>query len=137
MAATLGLHLIFDMQPGSTEFRKDFTVRAILNAPPQPVSASTNSGKAQASVILRMSISTSSMVLMPKSGIPRELAATPPPDKYRALNPQAAAILADNALMAPTTCKGRSAATAARNRAPGEALGAAVIRAPPPESAPR
>ena len=72
----------------------DFTVRAMLNAPPQPVSASTSSGSGQASVMRRMSISTSSMVLMPRSGTPRELAATPPPDRYRALNPQAAAILA-------------------------------------------
>src|SRR5271154_1050654 len=115
---------------------KDFTVREILNAPPHPVSASTSSGSGQASVILRMSVSTSSMVLIPKSGTPRELAATPPPDKYRALNPQAAAILAVNALIAPTTCKGRSAATAARNRAPGDPLIKDVIRAPPPESAP-
>ena len=34
-----------------------------------------------ASVIRRMSMSTSSMVLMPRSGRPSELAATPPPDR--------------------------------------------------------
>ncbi len=44
----------------------DFTVRAMLNAPPHPVSASTSSGSGQASVMRRMSISTSSMVLMPE-----------------------------------------------------------------------
>ena len=59
----------------------DFTVRAILNAPPQPVSASTNSGNAQASVMRRMSMSTSSKVLIPRSGTPREFAATPPPER--------------------------------------------------------
>ena len=50
-------------------------MRAMLNAPPQPVSASTRSGKVLASVIRRMSMSTSSMVEIPRSGIPREFAA--------------------------------------------------------------
>jgi hypothetical protein len=57
------------------------TVRAMLNAPPHPVSASTSKGSVLASVIRRMSISTSSIVLMPRSGRPREFAATPPPDR--------------------------------------------------------
>ena len=69
-------------------------MRAMLNAPPQPVSASTSSGNGQASVMRRMSMSTSSMVLMPRSGTPSELAATPPPDRYMALKPQAAAMRA-------------------------------------------
>ena len=62
-------------------------VRAILNAPPQPTSMSTSKGVSTLSVIRRASISTSSIVVMPKSGIPHEQAATPPPDRYTALNP--------------------------------------------------
>ncbi len=58
------------------------TVRAILNAlGPKPVSMSTSSGRLQTSVIRRTSINTSSSVLMPRSGIPSEPAATPPPDR--------------------------------------------------------
>ncbi len=72
----------------------DRMVRAILNAPPQPVSISTSSGRLVASVIRRTSVSTSSMVLIPRSGSPSELAATPPPDKYSPLNPVASAIRA-------------------------------------------
>jgi hypothetical protein len=60
------------------------------------------------------------MVLIPRSGTPKEFAATPPPDKYNALNPLAAASRALKAVMAPTTCKGRSSISAARSRAPGE-----------------
>ena len=81
-------------RPAAPNLMKDFTVRAMLKAPPQPVSASTSSGRAQASVMRRTSISTSSMVLMPRSGTPKELAATPPPERYSALKPQAAAIRA-------------------------------------------
>ena len=55
-------------------------VREMLNAPPQPVSISTSSGRSVTSVMRRTSISTSSMVVMPRSGMPQELAATPPPD---------------------------------------------------------
>jgi len=62
-------------------------VRAILNAPPQPTSMSTSKGVSTLSVIRRASISTSSIVVIPKSGIPHEQAATPPPDRYTALNP--------------------------------------------------
>ena len=57
------------------------TVRAMLNAPPQPVSMSTSSGSDVAAVMRRASISTSSMVLMPRSGMPSELAAKPPPER--------------------------------------------------------
>ena len=46
----------------------DFTVRAMLKAPPQPVSTSTSSGRPHTSVMRRMSVSTSSSVLMPRSG---------------------------------------------------------------------
>ena len=60
-------------------------VRAMLKAPPQPVSMSTSSGICVASTIRRASVSTSSIVLMPRSGMPSELAATPPPDRYSAL----------------------------------------------------
>src|SRR5208283_3414868 len=110
-------------KPAAPNLMKDLTVRAMLNAPPQPVSASTRSGRAHASLMRRISTSTSSRVLMPRSGTPSELAATPPPDRYSALNPEASASRAAYALMAPTTCSGRSAATAARNRAPGELMG--------------
>ncbi|CAJ6558746.1 Uncharacterised protein [Burkholderia pseudomallei] len=56
-------------------------VRAMLNAPPQPVSMSTSSGRFVAFVIRFASTSTSSIVLMPRSGMPSEFAATPPPDR--------------------------------------------------------
>ena len=60
----------------------DFTVRATLNAEePKPVSTSTSSGRSQTSVIRRTSVSTSSRPLIPRSGRPREPAATPPPDR--------------------------------------------------------
>ena len=38
-------------KPAAPNLMKDFTVRAILKAPPHPVSASTNSGSEQASVM--------------------------------------------------------------------------------------
>src|SRR5450432_1586258 len=105
-------------RPAAPALMKDFTVRAMLSAPPQPVSASTSSGNAEASVMRRTSMSTSSIAVMPRSGTPSELAATPPPDKYKALNPVASAMRAAYAVMAPTICKGRSACSAARNFAP-------------------
>ena len=60
---------------------KDLTVLDILNAPPQPVSTSTKSGREDALVILSTSINTSCKVVIPKSGTPKLDAATPPPDK--------------------------------------------------------
>ena len=60
----------------------DFTVRAMLKAlDPNPVSASTRRGREQTSVMRRTSVSTSSRLLMPRSGRPREPAATPPPER--------------------------------------------------------
>ena len=60
----------------------DLTVRAMLNAEaPKPVSTSTSSGSAQTSVMRRTSVSTSSRLLMPRSGRPSEPAATPPPER--------------------------------------------------------
>ncbi|MNJ54464.1 hypothetical protein D3C77_499030 [compost metagenome] len=60
----------------------DLTVRATLNAEePKPVSTSTSSGRSQTSVIRRTSVSTSSSPVMPRSGRPREPAATPPPER--------------------------------------------------------
>jgi len=53
----------------------------MLNAPPNPVSTSTSNGREQTSVIRLTSVSTSSSEEIPKSGIPKEPAATPPPDK--------------------------------------------------------
>jgi len=53
----------------------------MLKAPPNPVSISTRRGSDEESVILLISINTSSKVEIPKSGTPREPAATPPPDK--------------------------------------------------------
>src|SRR5436309_10371218 len=78
-------------------------VRSMLNALPQPVSMSTSSGSVVTSVIRRTSIKTSSRVLIARSGMPSELAATPPPDRYSALKPVASAIRAVYALMAPIT----------------------------------
>ena len=65
----------------------DLIVRDIFNAPPNPVSMSTSKGVSVTSVILLMSINTSSKVDIPKSGIPKEPAATPPPERYKALYP--------------------------------------------------
>ena len=48
---------------------------------PNPVSASTNSGVSHTLVIRRTSVNTSSNVVIPKSGTPKDPAATPPPDK--------------------------------------------------------
>jgi hypothetical protein len=60
----------------------DFTVRATLKAlEPKPVSTSTSSGRSQTSVMRRMSVRTSSRLEMPRSGNPREPAATPPPER--------------------------------------------------------
>ena len=57
-------------------------VRATLKAlAPKPVSTSTSSGRSQTSVMRRMSISTSSRLEMPRSGMPSEPAATPPPER--------------------------------------------------------
>ncbi len=53
----------------------------MLKALPQPVSMSTSSGRVVTSVMRRTSVSTSSIVLMPRSGMPSEFAATPPPDR--------------------------------------------------------
>jgi hypothetical protein len=58
------------------------TVRAMLKAlGPKPVSMSTSSGRSHTSVMRRTSISTSSSVFRPRSGMPSEPAATPPPDR--------------------------------------------------------
>jgi hypothetical protein len=57
-------------------------VRAMLKAlGPKPVSMSTISGTSHTSVMRRTSVSTSSSVLMPRSGRPSEPAATPPPER--------------------------------------------------------
>src|SRR5690606_754129 len=113
-------------------------VRAMLKAPPQPVSMSTSNGSPVASTMRRASISTSSMVLMPRSGMPSELAATPPPERYSARKPTRRAIRPAYAVIAPTTCKGCSSRTAARNRVPADAV--SLMDAPParmPQSAAR
>ena len=61
---------------------RSLTVRPILKAVgPKPVSASTNKGVSQTLVMRRTSTKTSSRVVIPRSGRPREPAATPPPDK--------------------------------------------------------
>jgi hypothetical protein len=60
----------------------DFVVRATLKAlAPKPVSTSTSSGRSQTSVMRRMSVRTSSRFEMPRSGMPSEPAATPPPER--------------------------------------------------------
>ncbi|MOA57816.1 hypothetical protein D3C78_1820650 [compost metagenome] len=55
---------------------------------------------------------------MPRSGMPSEPAATPPPDRYKARKPARRASSAWLALMAPTICNGFSAARAWRKRVP-------------------
>ncbi len=60
----------------------DLIVRWMLKADgPKPVSISTRSGRSQTAVILRTSTSTSSKVVIPKSGTPKDPAATPPPER--------------------------------------------------------
>lgn len=49
-----------------------------------------------------MSVSTSSNVVIPRSGTPNEPAATPPPERYIALKPACRASNAWLALTAPT-----------------------------------
>ncbi|CSC07679.1 Uncharacterised protein [Vibrio cholerae] len=56
-------------------------VRAMLNAPPKPVSISTSKGKSQALVMRSTSTNTSLSVVMPKSGKPYEALAMPPPER--------------------------------------------------------
>ena len=51
-------------------FSNSLMVRAMLNAPPQPVSISTNKGTCVAEVMRPASISTSFIEVMPKSGKP-------------------------------------------------------------------
>ena len=46
---------------------------------------STSNGREEALEILLTSIRTSSIVVIPKSGIPYDAAATPPPERYKAL----------------------------------------------------
>ena len=58
-----------------------FIVLEILKAPPQPVSISTSKGSDVELDILLTSIRTSSMDVIPRSGIPYEAAATPPPER--------------------------------------------------------
>ena len=56
-------------------------VREMLNAVPQPVSASTSSGRSVAEVMRRTSSQTSFRLVMPRSGSPKEALATPAPDR--------------------------------------------------------
>ena len=57
-------------------------VRATLKAlTPNPVSTSTSNGRSQTSVMRQTSVSTSSRLEMPRSGMPSELAATPAPER--------------------------------------------------------
>ena len=74
-----------------------------------------------AALTRRTSSNTSLSVVIPRSGQPYDAQATPLPDRYSARNPADAARIAVYALTAPTICKGRSASTAARKRAPAEA----------------
>src|SRR5690606_30817852 len=64
--------------------------------------------------------STSSRLVIPRSGRPWDAFATPAPERYKARNPARWASTAAQALIAPTICSGRSAARAARNRVPGD-----------------
>jgi hypothetical protein len=68
--------------PAAPNLISDLVVRATLNAlAPKPVSTSTSRGSVQTSVMRRMSVSTSSSPLIPRSGTPSEPAATPPPER--------------------------------------------------------
>ena len=56
-------------------------VREMLKAAPQPVSASTSSGRSLAEAMRRTSSQTSFRLVMPRSGRPKEAFATPAPDR--------------------------------------------------------
>jgi hypothetical protein len=75
--AALGGHLVLQVQAGGSWTQ----VRAMLKAPPKPVSASTSSGSAQAPQMRRTSSHTSFKEVMPRSGSPKEAFATPAPDR--------------------------------------------------------
>ena len=87
MAAALLLHLILDMRPRPLAANERMA-REMFSTPPQPVSMSTSTGSGVMSVIRRTSLSTSSIVVIPRSAMPHELAATPPPETYSRLEPR-------------------------------------------------
>ena len=104
--------------PAAPDLMRSCVVRAMLNAAPQPVSASTSSGRSVAAVMRRTSSQTSFSEVIPRSGSPNEAFATPAPDRYRARKPACSASRALKALTVPTTCNGVSAASAALRRCP-------------------
>ena len=81
VSAALGAYLVFDMNGGGAglDHRAD-GARDVEGAAPAGVDIDEQR-QSTSSVMRRTSVSTSSMVLMPRSGMPSELAATPPPDK--------------------------------------------------------
>jgi len=77
MAATLGSGLILDVHGGRACIDHRADGAGDVEGAAQPVSTSTSSGSDDAAVMRRTSVSTSSMVLMPRSGRPSELAVRP------------------------------------------------------------
>ncbi len=81
MAAAFGAYLVFHVHCGRTCLdHRTNRARNVERAAPAGIDIDQQR-QAVASVIRRTSISTSSMVLMPRSGIPSEFAATPPPER--------------------------------------------------------
>ena len=104
----------------------------MLNADaPNPVSTSTSSGSGEASVIRRTSVSTSSRLLMPRSGRPSDPggdAAARKIDRLEAGALREDRVIGADGARAPAAAF--SAATAARKRAPPRVLTESLRRAP-------
>ena len=81
MTAALRLLLILEWIAATPARSISRTVRAMLNALPNPVSTSTSSGSSVAAVMRRASSSTSPSVVTPRSGRPNDAFATPAPDR--------------------------------------------------------
>jgi hypothetical protein len=69
------------MHRAGARLDEERVVETLKALEPKPVSTSTSSGRSQTSVIRRTSINTSSRLEMPRSGMPSEPAATPPPER--------------------------------------------------------
>jgi hypothetical protein len=74
--------LIFDVHSGGAEFdERSDGARDVEGARTESGIDVDESGSAHTSVMRRMSVSTSSSPMMPRSGTPREPDATPAPDR--------------------------------------------------------
>ena len=82
MPAAFLHHLVFDVESGRTGLR-DLArgARDVEGAAPAGVDVHQQRQVARGGDAARVLVSTSSIVLMPRSGMPSEFAATPPPER--------------------------------------------------------